>query len=72
MSETDSETSLPSLTLDNPVSFEHGNESQEIPDSGSEENLFIHLFMHQSLSKSPDFSLFSRLESKLSLAHFLG
>ena len=51
MSETDSETSLPSLTLDNPVSFEHGNESQEIPDSGSEENLFIHLFMHQSLSK---------------------
>ena len=43
MSETDSETSLPSLTLDNPVSFEHGNESQEIPDSGSEENIFMHL-----------------------------
>ena len=49
MSETDSETSLPSLTLDNPVSFEHGNESQEIPDSGSEENLFMHLLCIRAL-----------------------
>ena len=39
-SETDSETSLPSLTSDNPVSFAHGNESQEMQDSESEENLF--------------------------------